>query len=247
MGVIRKCLFPAAGYGTRFLPATKAMPKEMLPIVTKPLIQYGVEEAMEAGITTMAIVTGRGKRALEWNLIDEMVPRSQFEDKIAERAKEFAHKPCYLLGAVSGSHYRAGAGVHNTPEYASSSFPSLAPRLYEMAGVKPADVDVLQSYENFTGGVLMSLVEHGFCAADECNDFFVKERFLAEGGDLPLNTSGGNLAECYMHGLGLIIEAARQIRGESTNPVADVDISMTISGPMVTPVSACIFGTEATL
>lgn len=63
--MITKCLFPAAGYGTRFLPATKAMPKEMLPILTKPLIQYGVEEAMEAGITQMAIVTGRGKRAIE--------------------------------------------------------------------------------------------------------------------------------------------------------------------------------------
>lgn len=63
--MIKKCLFPAAGYGTRFLPATKAMPKEMLPIVNKPLIQYGVEEAMEAGIFDMAIVTGRGKRALE--------------------------------------------------------------------------------------------------------------------------------------------------------------------------------------
>jgi UTP--glucose-1-phosphate uridylyltransferase len=62
---IRKCLFPAAGYGTRFLPATKAMPKEMLPILTKPLIQYGVEEALEAGINSMAFVTGRGKRAIE--------------------------------------------------------------------------------------------------------------------------------------------------------------------------------------
>jgi len=63
--MIKKCLFPAAGYGTRFLPATKATPKEMLPILTKPLIQYGVEEAVEAGITTMAIVSGRGKRAIE--------------------------------------------------------------------------------------------------------------------------------------------------------------------------------------
>lgn len=62
---IKKCLFPAAGYGTRFLPATKAIPKEMLPILTKPLLQYGVEEAIEAGIDTMAIVTGRGKRAIE--------------------------------------------------------------------------------------------------------------------------------------------------------------------------------------
>jgi len=62
---ITKCLFPAAGYGTRFLPVTKAMPKEMLPILTKPLIQYGVEEAVEAGMDTMAIITGRGKRAIE--------------------------------------------------------------------------------------------------------------------------------------------------------------------------------------
>jgi len=61
---IRKCLFPAAGYGTRFLPATKAMPKEMLPIVNKPLIQYGVEEAIEAGITQVGFITGRGKRAI---------------------------------------------------------------------------------------------------------------------------------------------------------------------------------------
>lgn len=63
--MIKKCLFPAARYGTRFLPATKAIPKEMLLILTKPLIQYGVEEALEAGISTMAIVTGRGKRAIE--------------------------------------------------------------------------------------------------------------------------------------------------------------------------------------
>lgn len=63
--VIRKCLFPAAGYGTRFLPATKAMPKEMLPIVNKPLIEFGVQEAFDAGLQQMAFVTGRGKRALE--------------------------------------------------------------------------------------------------------------------------------------------------------------------------------------
>jgi len=62
---IKRCLFPAAGYGTRFLPATKAIPKEMLPVLTKPLLQYGVEEAVSAGMSIMAIVTGRGKRAIE--------------------------------------------------------------------------------------------------------------------------------------------------------------------------------------
>jgi UTP--glucose-1-phosphate uridylyltransferase len=63
--IINKCLFPAAGLGTRFLPATKAVPKEMLPILNKPLLQYGVEEALSAGIQNMAIVTGKGKRAIE--------------------------------------------------------------------------------------------------------------------------------------------------------------------------------------
>ncbi len=62
--MIKKCLFPAAGYGTRFLPATKSMPKEMLPVVDTPLIQYGVEEVLQAGLNEIAIVTGRGKRSL---------------------------------------------------------------------------------------------------------------------------------------------------------------------------------------
>ena len=63
--LVKKCLFPAAGYGTRFLPATKAVPKEMLPILTKPLLQYAVEEALSAKINNMAVVTGKGKRAIE--------------------------------------------------------------------------------------------------------------------------------------------------------------------------------------
>jgi UTP--glucose-1-phosphate uridylyltransferase len=62
---VRKAVFPAAGLGTRFLPATKAMPKEMLPLVDKPLIQYGVEEAMHSGVSNIIIVTGRGKQAIE--------------------------------------------------------------------------------------------------------------------------------------------------------------------------------------
>ena len=81
---IRKCLFPAAGYGTRFLPATKAIPKEMLPVLTKPLLQYGVEEAIEAGINTMAIVTGRGKRAIE----DHFDISYELEHQIKNTTKE---------------------------------------------------------------------------------------------------------------------------------------------------------------
>ena len=165
----------------------------------------------------------------------------------AERAAEADHAPCYLLGAAAGSHHRAGAPVHNAPDYATGSFKTVAPRLYAMAGVAPGDVDVVQSYENFTGGVLMSIVEHGFCEPEGCNEFFVKENLISPAGGLPLNTSGGNLAECYMHGLGLNIEAVRQVRGTSTSQVPGADVSMVISGPMVTPVSSCIFGSGATL
>lgn len=81
---INKCLFPAAGYGTRFLPVTKATPKEMLPVLTKPLIQYGVEEAVAAGINTMAIVTGRGKRAIE----DHFDRSYELEHQIKGTSKE---------------------------------------------------------------------------------------------------------------------------------------------------------------
>ena len=84
MNKLKKCLFPAAGYGTRFLPATKAIPKEMLPVLTKPLLQYGVEEAIEAGLETMAIVTGRGKRSIE----DHFDVSYELEHQIKGTAKE---------------------------------------------------------------------------------------------------------------------------------------------------------------
>ena len=82
--MIQTCLFPAAGYGTRFLPATKSLPKEMLPILTKPLIHYGVDEALEAGMDNMAFVTGRGKRALE----DYFDISYELEKEIAGSQKE---------------------------------------------------------------------------------------------------------------------------------------------------------------
>src|SRR5499426_4000294 len=160
----------------------------------------------------------------------------------AEEARDFQHKPAYVLGSTQGSEHRNGARVHNAPLYATSSFTTVAPQLYGMAGIKPAEVDVVQSYENFTGGVLMSLVEHGFFKAEEANAFLKPDNLIAPKGRLPLNTSGGNLAECYMHGLELVIEAVRQIRGESTSQVPDADVSMVISGPMVTPVSSLILG-----
>src|SRR5713101_8877680 len=80
---VRKAVFPAAGLGTRFLPATKAMPKEMLPLVDKPIIQYGVEEALAAGCNQIVIVTGRGKTAIE----DHFDVSYELEKMLAEKGK----------------------------------------------------------------------------------------------------------------------------------------------------------------
>ena len=82
--MINKCLFPVAGYGTRFLPATKSMPKEMLPVVNKPLVQYGVEEAIAAGLNEIAFVTGRGKRAIA----DHFDTSYELEHQISGTSKE---------------------------------------------------------------------------------------------------------------------------------------------------------------
>ena len=81
---VRKAVFPAAGLGTRFLPATKAMPKEMLPLVDKPLIQYGVEEAIQSGVQNIIIVTGRGKSAIE----DHFDVSFELEHLLASRNKK---------------------------------------------------------------------------------------------------------------------------------------------------------------
>lgn len=165
----------------------------------------------------------------------------------AERAKDFKEKPAYLLAAAQGSNHRSAARSFNAPDFASASFGPVAPRLWEMAELGPEDVDVIQSYENFTGGVLMSLVEHGFVRAEECNEVLTLDNLLAPSGKLPLNTSGGNLAECYMHGLELQIEAVRQLRGTATAQVPDARVAAVAAGPMVSPVSTLVLGTEETL
>ena len=94
---VTKAVFPVAGLGTRFLPATKASPKEMLPIVDKPLIQYAVEEAIEAGITELIFVTGRSKRAIE----DHFDTSYEIEAELEARGKE---KLLDLVRGIKPSH-----------------------------------------------------------------------------------------------------------------------------------------------
>ncbi len=165
----------------------------------------------------------------------------------AERAKDLKQPPAYLLGAAAGSDHRTFANPHNAPHYASASFVNVAQELYRMARLGPADVGSVQAYENFTGGVVMALAEHGFFKPDEANDFMQLGNLIAPHGKLPLNTSGGNLAECYMHGFELLIEAVRQVRGHSTAQAVRSDVALVIGGPLVSPVSSLLLGSENAL
>jgi len=165
----------------------------------------------------------------------------------AERAADFPNEPVFLLGAASGSEHRGGAVPHGAPHYAGANFGTVAPDLYRMAGLGPADVGVVQSYENFSGGVVMALSEHGFFGPGEANEFLTLGNLCAPGGRLPLNTSGGNLAECYLQGFELVLEAVRQVRGESTSQAPRHDVALVIGGPMVAPASSLLLGSGATL
>jgi UTP--glucose-1-phosphate uridylyltransferase len=99
----RKAVFPAAGLGTRFLPATKAMPKEMLPLVDKPLIQYGVEEALHSGMSNIIIVTGRGKSAIE----DHFDVSFELEHLLeARQKKELLHQVRSISDMIDVSYVR---------------------------------------------------------------------------------------------------------------------------------------------
>ena len=146
-----------------------------------------------------------------------------------------------LASAVSLFYVAAAAG------WVNGNSATVAPNMWRMAGMSARDVGSVQSYENFTGGVLMALAEHGFFAPEEANDFLKLENLLAPSGRLPLNTSGGNLAECYMHGFELVLEAVRQVRGQSTAQAARRDVALVIGGPLVSPVSNLLLGSEATL
>ena len=157
-----------------------------------------------------------------------------------ERARDLRHQPALLLAAAQGSSPRFEMFGHADPGFAGSNFATVAPRLYAQAGIEPKDIDVAQIYENFTGAVVMSMVEHGFCAPDQVNDFFTAENLTWPDGGLPINTSGGNLAECYMHGLELVLEAVRQIRGTSTCQVEGAELSLVAGGPASSPVSSLI-------
>jgi acetyl-CoA acetyltransferase len=162
----------------------------------------------------------------------------------AERGRDLTGATVRILGAAQGATPRQSARDRSCPDFASANFRPTAKRLFDQAGLLPSEVDVLQAYENFTGGVVVSLVEHGFCELDEVNDFMTEDNFRWDGGGLPLNTSGGNLAEAYIHGLELVAESVRQVRGEATSQVRNVETAMVIGGPFDQVVSNLLLGKD---
>jgi acetyl-CoA acetyltransferase len=111
--------------------------------------------------------------------------------------------------------------------------------LWELAEVTPADVDVAQLYDAFSPLVPLSLEGYGFCARGEGLAFCEDGALRADGGRLPTNTSGGGMSEAYVHGFNLVVEGARQVRGESTNQVDGAEVSLVTSGEGV-PTSALL-------
>src|SRR5205814_431203 len=109
-------------------------------------------------------------------------------------------------------------------------------------GIGIDDVRVAQFYENFTGPVLMAIAEMGFCAPADLDEFVADGNIQWPNGRLPINTSGGNLGEGYIHGFGNVVEAVRQVRGDSTCQVPGADVCLSVSGPGFAPGSAVLFG-----
>jgi acetyl-CoA acetyltransferase len=154
----------------------------------------------------------------------------------SDRARD-ARQAVTIIATAQGTEPRHLAADASCQGYPSGNFEHVAAHLWERAELGPADIDVVQAYENFTGGVMMALVDHGFCKPDEVNEFMTPERFAWDRGKLPLNTSGGNLAEAYVHGLELVNEAVRQMRGESTCQVPGARTALVVGGPRDAPVS----------
>jgi acetyl-CoA acetyltransferase len=119
--------------------------------------------------------------------------------------------------------------------------------MWAESGYQPKDVDVLQVYQNMTGLGVGSLIDHGFCTVENAGEVIRFDNLIAPTGKLPVNTSGGDLAEGFIHGMGLVAEAVRQLRGESCNQVPNAQLSLMTGGPGDTMTSTGLLGTAETL
>lgn len=165
----------------------------------------------------------------------------------AERARDYRHDPAYVLSAPLGALAGWGPFEENHEPYTSAGFEAVARRLWQESGYGPHDVDVAQIYENASGMGVAAILDHGICSLEDASSFFTVENLTAPNGGFPINTSGGNLAEGFVHGMGLVTEAVRQLRGDSTNQVPGAALSLITGGPGDAVVSSALLGTHATL
>jgi acetyl-CoA acetyltransferase len=158
----------------------------------------------------------------------------------AERAKDGPNRPAYIAAAVQGDG--ASFGEYRPRDHDSSFYRPVAENLWNFTGLKAQHMDVVQFYENFTGSVLIAMAEMGFAPPEGIEEFVANGALEGPDAKLPFNTSGGNLAEAYIHGFGLINEAVRQVRGQSTCQVAHVEHALVVGGPGYAPGSALVLG-----
>ncbi|HET6795231.1 MAG TPA: hypothetical protein VFH45_12340 [Acidimicrobiales bacterium] len=162
-----------------------------------------------------------------------------------ERARDLRKPPVAIVAGAHGLDRGDGRGAFNEPGFPTAYYRHVGRQLWARAarhGITVDDVRVAQFYENFTGPVLIAMAEMGFCAPEELDGFVADGNIQWPDGRLPINTSGGNLGEGYIHGFGNVVEAVRQVRGESTCQVAGAEVCLSVSGPGFAPGSAVLFG-----
>jgi len=159
-----------------------------------------------------------------------------------ERARDLRARPVAIVAAAQGLGPAYGVSAFQGSWFPGAFYEGVADTLWQHAGCVASDIDVLQLYENFTGTALMALCEMGFAAPEELESFVAGDRLIGPDAALPLNTSGGNLGEAYIHGFEMVNEAVRQVRGDSTCQVPRVERSLAVAGPGYAPGSAVLFG-----
>lgn len=166
----------------------------------------------------------------------------------SDRARDLAKPAVSILAAMEYGEPDWGVGPmgsHNMPEarYTTGGQTDLARELFARAGLQPADVDVAQFYDHFSGMVLIALEDFGFCGRGEAPRFVRSGAIRWPDGSLPINTAGGCLSEAYVHGLNNVLEGVRQLRGESTSQVRGARVCLVTGGSAINPSSAALLGT----
>jgi acetyl-CoA acetyltransferase len=162
----------------------------------------------------------------------------------AERARDLPNTPVLIVGAAQGS----ARGQEQMTSYARGDLSTLpemgvvAQQLWQQSDLAPADIQTAVIYDHFTPFVLTQLEEFGFCGRGEAGDF-VQDGRIELGGQLPINTHGGQLGEAYLHGMNGVAEAVRQVRGTAVNQVPDVEHVLVTAGTGV-PTSGLVLGVD---